>query len=201
MQVAATFLVSLFIYNCELLQVLATALLPVAFIASLATMLTLFCSKNLSQRVPVNYYLLGGFTLSEAMLVGLMCSFYEPQVVLAAMFATLCITATLTYHAMTTKSNYLLSTPLLIKLAVIASVIGFFMSFFYWNYKMHIVFTIVGALFAGFYIMYDTQMLCQRLGPDDYILGSITLYVDIVRLFLKILELMGRDKEKKDNKK
>lgn len=201
MQIAATFVAALFIYNSMLLQSLAVALLPVAFLSSITLLLVLFCSKNLSQKVPVNYYLLGGFTLSEATLVGVICSMYEPHIVLTALFATLALTATLTYHAMTTKSNYLFSTPLIIQVAVLLSVIGFFASFFYWDYRMHIFYSIIGAIFAGFYIVYDTHLICQKLTPDDYILGSVTLYVDIVRLFIKILEILGKDKEKKNDKK
>lgn len=41
------------------------------------------------------------------------------------------------------------------------------------------------------YILIDTRMIMERLGPDDYIIAAIILYIDIIRLFLEILKLFG----------
>jgi len=46
-------------------------------------------------------------------------------------------------------------------------------------------------LFAGF-IIFDTHMMMQKLSPEEYILGAINLYLDILNLFLEILKLMGK---------
>ena len=47
----------------------------------------------------------------------------------------------------------------------------------------------------GLYLVYDTQMIAggksHSLGYDDYIVGALLLYVDIMMLFLELLRLFG----------
>merc|ERR1719253_2121574 len=45
------------------------------------------CEKNM-RTFPTNYMLLGGFTITEGVLVGVVCSFYAVHSVLFAVFAT-----------------------------------------------------------------------------------------------------------------
>lgn len=46
------------------------------------------------------------------------------------------------------------------------------------------------------YIVIDTQMIIgdgkNNLSLDDWVLGSMLLYMDIVGLFLKVLKLLGK---------
>merc|ERR1711924_521593 len=54
-----------------------------------------------------------------------------------------------------------------------------------------ILYSLFGVvLFCGF-IIYDTHRVMRVYGPDDAILASIELYLDIVNLFLYILELLS----------
>jgi len=50
-----------------------------------------------------------------------------------------------------------------------------------------------GALLMSGWIIYDTWQIMARLGPDDYILAVIDLYLDIINLFLFILDMFGRN--------
>lgn len=49
------------------------------------------------------------------------------------------------------------------------------------------------------YILIDTQLILggknKELSLDDYILGSVILYTDIISLFLKILQILGKKKD------
>jgi len=54
----------------------------------------------------------------------------------------------------------------------------------------------IGILVVGFYILID---LVQIMTPDvisydDYILGAMMLYIDIIRMFLYILVILGKSK-------
>lgn len=52
-----------------------------------------------------------------------------------------------------------------------------------------------GALvFCGF-IIYDTSVLMKQLSPEEHILASINLYLDIVNLFLHILRVLDSMKK------
>ena len=41
------------------------------------------------------------------------------------------------------------------------------------------------------FIIFDTWKIANILGPDDYIIACIELYLDIVNLFLYILSILG----------
>lgn len=54
----------------------------------------------------------------------------------------------------------------------------------------HLVFVIFGViLFVGF-IVYDTYMIVTHLGVDDYVIAAIDLYLDVINLFLYLLQLL-----------
>jgi FtsH-binding integral membrane protein len=57
----------------------------------------------------------------------------------------------------------------------------------------------LGAILAGILLIIDTQMIVGgersfQISMDDYVLGALVLYVDIIRLFLYILRAMGKKK-------
>ena len=52
------------------------------------------------------------------------------------------------------------------------------------------VFSLAGALLFVGYILYDTSLIIHHLGPDDYVVAAVTLYLDIINLFLYLLELL-----------
>ena len=52
------------------------------------------------------------------------------------------------------------------------------------------VFSLAGALLFVGYILYDTSLIIHHLGPDDYVVAAVTLYLDIINLFHYLLELL-----------
>ena len=57
--------------------------------------------------------------------------------------------------------------------------------------QVHFLYSACGALlFVGF-ILYDTSNILRNLSYDDYIIGAIQLYLDILNLFLYILQLLS----------
>lgn len=59
---------------------------------------------------------------------------------------------------------------------------------------------VLGAVYS-IYLLIDTQLIMggknKSLTLDNYVLGSVILYIDIVNLFLQILKILG-DKKKRD---
>lgn len=41
------------------------------------------------------------------------------------------------------------------------------------------------------YLLYDTSMIVNRLGPDQWLIAVISLYVDVTNLFLFFLQLFS----------
>jgi FtsH-binding integral membrane protein len=48
----------------------------------------------------------------------------------------------------------------------------------------------------GIYLVYDVQLITGKFGIeysiDDYVFASMELYIDIIRLFLQILRILGK---------
>ncbi|PIO34458.1 hypothetical protein AB205_0135270 [Aquarana catesbeiana] len=63
-------------------------------------------------------------------------------------------------------------------------------NFFFYSETLEIVLAAGGALlFCGF-IIYDTHMLMHKLSPEEHIIASINLYLDVINLFLHLLRLL-----------
>ena len=53
----------------------------------------------------------------------------------------------------------------------------------------------IGVILFGFYLLFDTQLIVgkgqHKLSPEDFILGAIMLYLDIINIFLYILRILS----------
>ena len=76
-----------------------------------------------------------------------------------------------------------------------ALLLFFFFSYFTDNKIFHIIITLITIIFYGIYLVYDTQLIAgahkYSLEIDDYIIGAMILYVDIITLFLEIVRLLN----------
>ena len=54
--------------------------------------------------------------------------------------------------------------------------------------------SVCGAGLFSVFIIVDTQMIMRKLSSDEYVLGAINLYLDILNLFLYILRILGERK-------
>lgn len=57
------------------------------------------------------------------------------------------------------------------------------------------IFSLIAALLFCGYIVFDTHMLLDKYSVDEYIWASVSLYLDIINLFLQILRLLGDRRE------
>ncbi|KNC83178.1 hypothetical protein SARC_04564 [Sphaeroforma arctica JP610] len=61
---------------------------------------------------------------------------------------------------------------------------------------MDLVYSSCGALLFSFYIIYDTQMIVGgehklQISSEEYVFAALTLYLDVINLFIFILRLLG----------
>lgn len=56
--------------------------------------------------------------------------------------------------------------------------------------KIGILFVVIALLLCG-YILYDTSQIIHHYGPDEAILGVVSLYTDFLNLFFVFLSLCG----------
>ena len=74
---------------------------------------------------------------------------------------------------------------------------GLFTMFFGTPFTTMLYSALIVLLF-GAYLIYDTQQVSARFGTfysmDDYFLASLSLFIDIIQLFLNILNLVGSNR-------
>ncbi len=165
----------------------------VCLIATLVIMICLLCIPHLVRNSPTNYILLGAFTLFESYLVSAICSMTSPRIVFMAAAMTVALTLALTYYACTTKDDFTICGSLLFIGTCIMLMFSIFLIFSH-NRILHIIMCCFGVFLYSIYLIYDTQLLLGNkrcaLDYDDYIIGALMLYVDIIQLFLYLLEIL-----------
>ncbi|KAM3143596.1 hypothetical protein pb186bvf_004358 [Paramecium bursaria] len=160
-----------------------------------------------ARKVPNNYIALGVFTFAESWMVSTFVGLANlqfsngGQLVLIAAILTLGITLSLTYYAFTTKSDFTLQGGALFIFGAVILLVGI-INFFVASKLLHILYVSALAILFGFYLIYDTQLIVggksHELDVDDYIIGALIIYIDIIQIFLQILQLLLELFGKKD---
>jgi len=157
-------------------------------------MIPLACFSNIARRVPINYILLFLFTIAEGYSIGFICSFYTSGSVLIVIAITASIVLGLTFYAMYTKSDYTLMGGIMVVLLIGLMILGIITIFFNVPF-LRTLYCAMGAILFSFYIVIDTQLILgkgsARYSMDDYIIAAMNLYLDIINVFLYLLELFG----------
>jgi FtsH-binding integral membrane protein len=160
----------------------------VSLFGTIAVLIGLFIVRK---KYPANFWLLGAFTLLEAYTVGTIVTFYDTTIVLEALLITVGLFAGLTLFTLQSKWDFSGMGPFLFGGLWALVLAGFVMLFFPHNGIVEVVYSAIGALIFALYIIYDTYNICNVLHPDEYIVGAINLYLDIINLFLNILRILN----------
>lgn len=129
----------------------------------------------------------------------------DPLILPTAAVSTTAIFAFFTYHAKNIRDenmNYMGS--FLYSSLLASTIVGFVMLFFRVSQFVQLVYLGLGlVMFCGF-ISYDTKLMYDRFkkGETNYYDYAMNLFLDIINVFIKILNiLMILSGKKKDNKK
>jgi len=166
----------------------------IAFALSLIIILPLVCFKKLARGVPQNYIFLFAWTLCESYMLATAVSFYDPEIVMLAGILTLGVTASLTIYACTTKTDFTFCGGILFCLVTILFIWGIFSIIF--GFIANTLYCILGLIVYSIYLIYDTQLVMGKFGVeydiDDYVFAALNIYIDIIQIFLYILQLLGK---------
>lgn len=163
-----------------------------SIVLSLVLIVALMCMKD---KEPENMYLLGAFTIVEAFLVGSVTTAYcasgQRGIVLEAVFLTGAIFIGLTMFTFQSKIDFsFLGAALSMGLGALI-LWGFFAMIF--GVQTGYVYALLGCIIFSGYILFDTWLIMDRLSPHEHVLGAIMLYLDIINLFLYLLQLLSSD--------
>uniref|UniRef100_A0A8C3WCF0 Uncharacterized protein n=1 Tax=Catagonus wagneri TaxID=51154 RepID=A0A8C3WCF0_9CETA len=191
-------IISLFIF-CNALRVWVVknpwftyALLPAFFVV----FIVLACCGKLRRQVPANYILLGLFTILQGLLLGTVSVFYNAEEVLWATGATALVTLSLTLFAFQTKWDFTLLNGMLFVLLFVLIIYGILLIFIR-SYWLHLLYAGLGTIIFSLYLVMDVQLMVggrhhhSNLDPEEYVFAALNIYMDIINLFLFILQLIG----------
>jgi len=171
-------------------------LMIIAFIPIVVCLCVFSCCANVRRQYPGNLICLSIFTLAEGVLMGFAISVYEAKEVMMAIGITIIIVLGLTLFALQTKIDFTALGGILLVALLCLIMLGFFVLIFRDNKVLNIVYASLGAFIFGVYIVFDTQLMMggkhkYALDPEEYIFASLNLYLDVINLFLYILQIIG----------
>merc|ERR1719310_1715373 len=168
-------------------------------------MCVFMCCPDTMRKTPLNYILLLAFTLAESVLVGFVSIQYTTESVLIVLGITALVVCALTLFACQTSYDFTGLGPYLFCAVMVLMGFGFLLMIGSWmgvGYEAmrgyRLCYAACGALIFSMYIVYDTQLIVGgkhkkfQFGVDDYAMAAISLYIDIVQLFLMLLQMFGQ---------
>jgi FtsH-binding integral membrane protein len=159
---------------------------------SLIIVFSLLCFPTMFRVFPTNYIILFVWTVCEAYMVGTASAFNPPEIVLTAASLTALVTISLTLYAFTTKTDFTFLGGFLF----VATTIMLFWGIFYliFGFFLYTVYCVIGVILYSIYLIFDTQLILGKFGLeysiDDYILAALSVYIDIIQLFMFFLQLL-----------
>ncbi|XP_008827332.1 protein lifeguard 4 [Nannospalax galili] len=189
LQVLLTTVTSAMFLYLESIQTFVQESPALILVFSLGSLGLIFALTLNRHKHPLNLYLLFAFTLLEALTVAVVVTFYDVYLILQAFILTTAVFLGLTVYTLQSKRDFSKFGAGLFAVLWILCLTGFLKLFFY-SETVELVFAAVGALlFCGF-IIYDTHSLMYKLSPEEYVLAAISLYLDIINLFLHLLKFL-----------
>lgn len=156
----------------------------------------MICSRKLARKVPVNYLLLFLFTACETYFVVNICVYYPMADVIAAAGVTAAMVIGLTVYAFVTKTDFKFAIGSIFVLSFSLIFMLFFAIFLPQSSILYTIICVLVICLFGIFLIWDTQRIVgkgrYKLSLDDYILGALILYADIITIFVYILALFGR---------
>ncbi|ANE36574.1 BAX inhibitor (BI)-1 like protein (UPF0005 domain) [Campylobacter iguaniorum] len=185
--------------SASLLAATAGAYIGVDYVKSFSWMLLIlefallfglmFSRKNPSLAL----VMLFGFTFVSGLTLGPVLNTYigagMGNIITQAFLMTTVAFGGLTVFAFNTKKDFSAMGKMLF-ITLIVVVVASLLNLFFHSALLATVIAAVGAILFSAYILYDTQMIL-RGGYDSPVLAAVALYLDILNLFISLLQLLG----------
>ncbi|KAM8967129.1 protein lifeguard 3-like [Pelodytes ibericus] len=155
----------------------------------------LTCCENARRKVPYNFILLAIFTVVEGCMLGAISALFEADAVMWAGGATIVVTLGLTLFALQTKWDFTMMSGGLCVALLVLLCFGMLAAILR-SFWLDIVYACIGTFIFGMYIVVDTQLIVggkhrYSTSPEEYIFAALNIYLDIVNLFMFLLQIFG----------
>lgn len=139
----------------------------------------------------INMIALFSFTAVTGLMMGMIATVYDVAVVRDALILTVVIFTCLTGYVMGSKRDFSFLGTFLFTGLIIIIIGGLLNAFIFRNPVGEFIIAGGGVfLFSGF-ILYDTSNILRRYSVDDYVGGTLDLFMDVILLFLYLLRFLS----------
>ena len=178
----------------------ASKLMIFAYISLVLSVLLPICFESLVKTSPYDYIILFIYTATESYILGIVCARNNIQAVFLAAGTTLVITLAMTLFACQTKydctgaGGFLLTSLCGI---VAINIINIFIG----SSSLNLWTACASVVLFSTYIVYDTQLIVggshkkYQFSTDDHVLATISIHLDMVNLFLNILQILNNSND------
>lgn len=172
----------------------------IGFAIFIVSYLILVCVESARRSTPCNFILLSILTLGYGLVAAITSCRYDTKIVMYAFVATGVSCFLIALFARSTKFDMTNCGTTLCLLGLAHMLIGTIMVLILvplgYAKIASLLLAISGALLASLYLIFDLQLImggrkCE-LSPEEYILGAIMLYTDIIQIFIYLLEIFNR---------
>ncbi|XP_076661603.1 glutamate NMDA receptor-associated protein 1 lifeguard [Halictus rubicundus] len=167
----------------------------ICFAVTIILIICMTCCTSVRRKSPMNFIFLFLFTVAEGFLLATAASTYDSEEVLLAVGITAAVCFALTLFAFQTKIDFTGLSSVLYVALIILLLFGIISMI--WNGPtIRLVYASLGALLFSVYLIYDTQTMIGgnhkcSISPEEYIFAALSLYLDVVNIFLYILYIIG----------
>ncbi|KAM8734623.1 glutamate receptor, ionotropic, N-methyl D-aspartate-associated protein 1b (glutamate binding) [Acanthopagrus schlegelii] len=153
------------------------------------------CCGNVRRRHPWNLVALSILTLSMSYMVGMIASFHDTESVVMAVGITAVVCFAVVIFSLQTKCDFTSCHGVLF-VCLIVLIFFSILCIIIRDRILHIVYAGLGAMLFTCFLAVDTQLLLGNkelsLSPEEYVFAALTLYTDVINIFLYILAIIGR---------
>jgi len=190
--------VALFIYNDSMSEYVFNNswILWTAMGVYLFTAFAIICCGEMRRKHPHGLICLSALTLAMSVMVGVISASYETQTVMWAAVMTCGCVAGLSAYACFTKRDFTMMGGLIASFLFVFIMSWFVLWWFPVTNTVNLIYSGLGALLMCFFIVYDTQLMLGgkhklAISLDEYVFAALNLYLDIINLFLYLLQILG----------
>ncbi|KAK9918664.1 hypothetical protein WJX75_005780 [Coccomyxa subellipsoidea] len=161
---------------------------------SFVCVMTLSSNERMRRVHPYNYITFIIFTISFSLIVGILTAFFDTQLLLMALGITAAAVAFMFIIAAATGFDFTQAGGLLYIMGFVFVIMIFVGVFVPSNVYFLIISAIAAVLFSA-YLLYDLQAImggrAVELSPDDYVYAAVQVYLDVVLLFVSLLNILA----------
>ena len=195
-QLLFTTLIGVWAYNSNSFRTFLLYAFWPSIIFMFVTIIALSCC-GLYNKFPINIILFVAFTTCVSFMIGLVVTFYTEQTLVMAVGLTLIIFLTITLYLVITKKDFDFLGPGLLAVTFLLIFLPIIFYFFPVGSTVRTIWYVVGIIVFIGWLLFDISRLVngkyQDIFGQDYawLMAAIDIYMDLINLFLYILQLLG----------